>query len=401
MCRNSFAQWTSLQPDGFRIYSPVFATEEVVFAVSNGYNLYTSENGGQSYEQKSFSAANNIQIHCFGRQGAFYFAGTDSGVYRSENRGNTWTPVRTGLPVGFNNRIVGIVASGDALVAISYEKGVFRSVDNGTSWVASTTGMSGVFYEWGRGLAWFKGAIYAATVSGVFKSVDGGLNWTLSFGTGMNGITAGENAIFTFDYTSIARSSDGETWEGGGVGVSLSTSSLIISAVTAYKNTVFAGTSYINPNRISDTGVFWSKNGGASFESIQDNMPSGEGARSIAVNDSSIFVGVSDYIFTRRYAPLHALPNESQKPAAFSLRQNYPNPFNPSTTIPFSLKETGPVKLSVFDLNGRIVGIPVNGIRQAGEHYVSFDASLLSSGIYYYMLDAGGRSLAGKMTLIK
>ncbi|MBK6765419.1 MAG: T9SS type A sorting domain-containing protein [bacterium] len=85
----------------------------------------------------------------------------------------------------------------------------------------------------------------------------------------------------------------------------------------------------------------------------------------------------------------------------FALAQNYPNPFNPETTIEYSINESGPVTLNVFDLNGREVMQLVNGSQSAGAHSVKVDASSLSSGIYFYQLEHNGLKLARKMALLK
>lgn len=77
-------------------------------------------------------------------------------------------------------------------------------------------------------------------------------------------------------------------------------------------------------------------------------------------------------------------------PTEFSLMQNYPNPFNPETTIPFALPVRSNVKLSVYDLLGREVATLAEGSFEAGTHTVSWDASNLSSGVYFYRLDAQG-----------
>lgn len=75
-------------------------------------------------------------------------------------------------------------------------------------------------------------------------------------------------------------------------------------------------------------------------------------------------------------------------PTEFSLAQNYPNPFNPETTIPFALPMRANVKLSVFDLLGREVATLINGNMEAGSHTISFNGNDLSSGVYFYRLDA-------------
>jgi len=88
-------------------------------------------------------------------------------------------------------------------------------------------------------------------------------------------------------------------------------------------------------------------------------------------------------------------------PASFALLGNYPNPFNPTTTINFSLGSSDNVKLSVYDLSGRLVSTLVDGSREAGTHAVSFDASGLASGVYVYRLTAGAQTASAKMILSK
>ncbi len=74
----------------------------------------------------------------------------------------------------------------------------------------------------------------------------------------------------------------------------------------------------------------------------------------------------------------------------FTLGQNYPNPFNPSTTINFSLAVDSKVSLRIFDVLGQEVATLVNGQLAAGSQRVSFDASSLNSGVYFYRIDADG-----------
>jgi len=92
---------------------------------------------------------------------------------------------------------------------------------------------------------------------------------------------------------------------------------------------------------------------------------------------------------------------EISTPKTFSLDQNYPNPFNPSTTIAFSVPSDSKVSLQVYDILGKVVKTLVNGQKAAGSYTVSFDASSLSSGVYFYKLTAGENSLMKKMNLIK
>ncbi|HQO10594.1 MAG TPA: choice-of-anchor J domain-containing protein [Clostridiales bacterium] len=88
-------------------------------------------------------------------------------------------------------------------------------------------------------------------------------------------------------------------------------------------------------------------------------------------------------------------------PMVTKLEQNYPNPFNPATTINFSLAKDSKVSLVVYDVMGREVANLVNGEMTQGSHKVSFDASRLVSGVYYYNLKAAGVNQTRKMMLIK
>jgi hypothetical protein len=93
--------------------------------------------------------------------------------------------------------------------------------------------------------------------------------------------------------------------------------------------------------------------------------------------------------------------NNNGIPKDFKLSQNYPNPFNPSTQISFSLPKASVVKLVVYDMTGREITSLVNEFRQAGNHNVTFDASSLSSGVYFYKIIAGDFTETKKMVLMK
>ena len=93
------------------------------------------------------------------------------------------------------------------------------------------------------------------------------------------------------------------------------------------------------------------------------------------------------------------------KPDEFSLNQNYPNPFNPMTKIDFSLPEDGRISLSVYDNSGKLVSKLLNGSLSSGYHSVNFNASGISSGIYFYKLEfennGSSFSKVMKMAVIK
>lgn len=88
-------------------------------------------------------------------------------------------------------------------------------------------------------------------------------------------------------------------------------------------------------------------------------------------------------------------------PDKFSLSQNYPNPFNPETKIEFAIPNNGNVSIKIYDMRGKEVATLVNEFRSAGFYTESFNASNLSSGIYYYKLISGVNTAVNKMVVIK
>jgi len=95
------------------------------------------------------------------------------------------------------------------------------------------------------------------------------------------------------------------------------------------------------------------------------------------------------------------IDDNTTAPRSFSLKQNYPNPFNAQTNIDFNLEKNSRVELAVYNLLGAKVATLVNGQMEAGAHSVNFDASKVSSGIYYYSLKTNGSEVTKKMTLLK
>ncbi len=115
------------------------------------------------------------------------------------------------------------------------------------------------------------------------------------------------------------------------------------------------------------------------------------------VSSGSIFI---DYI--RLDNGISSLINEdSHIVHQFQLSQNYPNPFNPVTTIKYMLAMDGPVKLTVYDNMGREVSVLLDKYQQAGQYGISWSARDMSSGLYFYRLEAGDLALTRKMLLLK
>ena len=137
--------------------------------------------------------------------------------------------------------------------------------------------------------------------------------------------------------------------------------------------------------------------------------------------DLAVFGGGADTSFTVHYTVYSAIDtsvnysdwvvinksitdvneNDPLLPDGFSLAQNYPNPFNPTTTISFTLPQKSNVSLEIFNTLGQLVEVKNLGNLPVGLHEVEFDASDLSSGVYFYRLQTDIASVSKKMLLLK
>jgi hypothetical protein len=96
--------------------------------------------------------------------------------------------------------------------------------------------------------------------------------------------------------------------------------------------------------------------------------------------------------FDGTYEYSEVIEVEGINPVQFTLFQNYPNPFNPSTSIKFSIPVDSNVKLKLFNMLGQEVAELLNSEISAGIHHIDFNASSLSSGTYFYVLEANGNN---------
>jgi Secretion system C-terminal sorting domain len=171
-----------------------------------------------------------------------------------------------------------------------------------------------------------------------------------------------------------------------------------------------SGDDFIN-TVLSDSGVIPIANGVAPFDGIFRppsplsvfNGLSPNGYWKLLVSDSAAGdTGMlREWSIQVTYQNLTGGINTVEIPNYYSLGQNYPNPFNPSTKIKFTLPQSENVKLVVFDILGKEVKTLVNGETEAGIHEVNFNASSLSSGVYFYRIVAGNFITTKKMLVIK
>jgi hypothetical protein len=114
--------------------------------------------------------------------------------------------------------------------------------------------------------------------------------------------------------------------------------------------------------------------------------------------------GVSGYATYRLFTTGKALAVEelaNEVPQVFDLHQNYPNPFNPSTTISYDVPKNAQVNLVIYDILGRVVATLVDEVKAANKYRVVWDASNMSTGVYFYRMTARAADGSGDFTSVK
>ena len=178
-----------------------------------------------------------------------------------------------------------------------------------------------------------------------------------------------------------------------------------------YPQNIYAG---------NDLGVYVTTNSGVNWFEFRSGMPYALvfDLKIVPSNRMLRAVTHGNGVYQRELLqnPIGIIQTGNNVPESFSLNQNYPNPFNPVTKIKFSIPRlkdaTGgnavSVKLSVFDITGRLVAVLVNEQLKPASYEIKFDASSYSSGIYFYSLEASPSTGSGrgfrdtkKMVLVK
>ena len=315
------------------------------------------------------------------------------GVLRSTDDGANWTKVYDQEPI----KTIAINDSGYIFIGWGHEMGggVERSVDNGASWI--NTGLEANSYALAINAngTIFSGGWYS-NGGCIFRSTDNGASWintlALSYYNIVNKLEISPTGhIFAVtSYNIVYRSTDnGEQWTQMG---GLPTSWITTLAINT-SGYIFAGTYGEGVFRSTDDGVNWTAvNTGLTSDSVA----------SIAINPNGIIFAITtDGLFRSVQSTTSVRELSADTPISFSLNQNYPNPFNPTTTIQFHISKSSFVNLKVYDFLGNEVVTLVNEEKSIGSYEVEYDATGLSSGIYFYKLQAGSFVETKKMILLK
>ena len=240
-----------------------------------------------------------------------------------------------------------------------------------------------------------------------YNSAGGGNNWFPTTGTGFGNGTEGATShiITASGFTSFSPFAVGED---GPLPVELASFTSTLNGRNVNLN--WGTVSEVNNSgfdierKLSDENSVWSKVGNVTGNGTSTI------SHSYSFNDRNLITGNYNYrlkqIDNNGNYKYYDLSNEViiGVPTKFDLSQNYPNPFNPTTKINYDLPVDAKVSIRVVDMTGREVASLVNGNQTAGSYTVNFNAVALSSGIYFYQINASGSqsfSKTMKMMLVK
>ena len=397
---SAYAQWEKIASYNVGV-GKMAVHGNTVFLYGDQFVYRSTDNGSTWTNIANKFPGSVIYIHGHGNSIfvigiGFFYESTDDGV--------TWSSKTTsGLPTTV--AFVSLVSDGTTLYALSNRNIVIKSTDNGSTWTQITINYSKAQVYGFDFAASGNKMVFCAVNLGSFISTDGGANWTLKNPKIIIGSVHTVNGEFygsTYGmYKFVADTGWASITSGfpSGIGVTASTRSTV-----SVGNKIFT---YYSDVIFQAGKVFMSENSGNSWSEVGSNFPP---ALASSLNDFLAATPQYLYFYNSNSTSVYRYPiqgataienNDVIIPQEFSLSQNYPNPFNPSTKISFSLPSSTNVSLKLFNTLGQEVSELVNENLQPGKYSVDFDASKLSSGVYFYTLRANDFVQSKKMILMK
>jgi len=387
------------------LYSVSAVDDNVAWVCGASGKVLRTTNKGANWVNVSGSlptAANLYNIFAWDANLAIItgVTGSNTSIYQTSNGGTTWTTVNT--HAGFGDNLWMTSASNGYFIGdpIAGNWDLLSSTNAGMNWgtwsTLATTNTSGTYNNG----AFFNGTnVYFESVgqSHILFSSNMGVNWvqqtiTLSeltaiwFNTASEGLAGGSSTS-----PGLLKSTNGGTnWTALTSPYPTNSISGIVGAASTY---------WVSQQ---GTGISITTNSGTSFTTAY-TAPAGNFYHMTKSRAGATIWAVRSNGGISRYGQpiLGVTPISSEVPASFSLSQNYPNPFNPTTKINFALPKSGLVTLKVYDVLGKEVSTLVNEVKNAGTYSFEFNASSLTSGVYFYKLEANGFSDVKKMLLVK
>lgn len=387
------ADWvTTSLPQGSN-YALAVAPDGDVYAYGGG-SLHRSSDEGLTWTSIGPLAQNSFpHTLAVSPSGALYAADFAVGVFRSDDDGATWSAslVDEGCN-GFAIDPQGVLFGG---LTYTGNGRVHRSGDGGANW--QSIGLPGATPSFSTECFAFggPGEVFAGAIDGFYRSSDHGLTWQASssglVGRHVRTMAAAANGhlfvhtLFPAQIDGLYRSIDGgDSWQ------RRAGNAPYFSALIAAPDGSLIGTSDEHVVRSVDEGLVWTD--------IAAGIPANENLESIVVTPSGHLLA-GGYRVHRNASSVLDAPSTPDR--ALALRQNHPNPVRGTTRIGFTLARSAHVELAVFDLSGRCVATLARGVRAAGEHAETFDASRLPAGVYGYRLVADGIANARRLLVIR
>jgi len=399
------SQWIlQTSPTIFDILSGSFLDANTGYISGYGNSIFKTTNGGQNWINLSFAGtANNINVIHFFDSNTGFVGSTNDTVYRTTNGGLNWS---AGSYIGFQPQSVSFPNTNTGFICGF--GGLAKTTDAGISWTNSFISTWGAICFVNPSTGWTSDI--NSGNSNIYKTTNGGNNWQLQ----------ATYADFHYFYTFFFLN-ENTGWAGGYREFILKTTNGGINWIMQNEN---AGNPGIYSIYFTDenTGwaaadfsfsggskVFYTTNSGDTWSSFFLSTNAGRLSTVQFVNQNTGFLtGQYGKVFkTSNRGGLTSIGiNNNETPPEFKLYQNYPNPFNPATKIMFSIpsdvkRKTSNVKLIIYDITGKEVATLVNEQLQPGSYEVVFDAGKLSSGIYFYRINADIYTNTKRMLLIK
>jgi hypothetical protein len=394
-----FPQWVQTNGPSERIISSIAVIDTNLFAGTHRSGVFLSTNNGTNWTSVN-SGLTDLLVHCLAVNGSKLYAGTgflSGGIFLSTNNGVDWTQIYSGFA------IYSIAVSSNERGKTNILAGGFRSIihstDDGLSWIEVNSGLNCSLVN---SIIANGSHIFAGTSSGVFHTTNNDIRWN----------TANLTNTYVYTLTAFGKKVFAGTAEGIFLAAENDTNWIIVNNVLRDVRSFVTNDTNLFAGSVSDEGgggVLVSTNNGTSWTLINSGLMN-TSVFCLAVSGSNLFAGTVGSGVWRR--PLSEMITDvegaTELPKNFILEQNYPNPFNPTTSIEYRVGSTEYVTLKVYDVLGNEVATLVNEIKPAGSYEVEFDASNLSSGIYFYQLKvypvpggAGNFVQTKKMLLIK
>ena len=433
------------------------SSPDTVYVGCDGEGVFKTTDGGSYWDEVNSRLLNMTvyKVAAHPTQSNILFAGTEiGGIYKSTDGGESWgleMPLRNVVDFAFHPD------TPETIWAATYGEGVYKSLDGGDSWGASSGGLDYSCSKrvWDITVNPFNPCIlYIATDCDAWKSADCGLNWTRT------DLTSGRVYSVLCDPTEsqtvyagrqghLYKSTDGgSNWQDCSDGIE---SNDKIKALAANPDFLYAGGGYIDHHNNPQGGIYITQIGNCTWTKVLDNVYCSEivsnpacpdtmyassfnsgiyrsttggftwepfngglpdtyrEANTIAVNANGefAFAGFSYGSVWKTSISCDVVKEIDQETASsFHLYQNYPNPFNPNTSIEFLLSKSGQVKIEIFNILGQKVKTLVDQYLKAGHKLVDWDGkdnngNDVSSGIYFYRLQAGDYVDTKRMVLLK